>query len=182
MNMKSIKEKQQAAREVLKGTLGRTNLMAVPKITKVIVSAGTGKAMKNDRTRNEFIAGRLGTITGQKPAIRTAKQSIASFKLREGEPIGLMTTLRGKRMYDFLDRFFNIAVPRIRDFRGFSPKSIDAVGNMTLGIREHNIFPETADEEFKDVFGMAVTIVTTAKNKDEAKALFTELGVPFKKA
>lgn len=179
--MESVKVKQDNAIASMKGALGYTNDMAAPRITKVVVSTGTGRAIKLDRKRNEFIAERLARITGQKVAIKPAKKSIASFKLREGDPIGLAVTLRGQRMYDFLDRLINVAVPRIRDFRGFDKTSIDAVGNLTLGIREHNIFPETADEEFKDVFGLAITIVTTATTKAAAEALFREIGIPFKK-
>jgi large subunit ribosomal protein L5 len=123
----------------------------------------------------------LLSLTGQKPSPRPAKKSVAAFKLREGETIGWVVTLRKQRMYDFLDRFFNIAVPRTRDFRGFSRKSIDEIGNITLGIKEHIIFPETAQEEAKDIFGLAVTIVTTAKNKEQADAFFEALGIPFKR-
>lgn len=137
--------------------------------------------MRNDKNKNTFIADRLARITGQKPATRQAKKSIAQFKVREGEPIGLSTTLRGEKMYSFIDKLVNIALPRTKDFRGIDPKIIDTIGNLTLGIREHTIFPETGDEELKDVFGLAITIVTTAKTKAEAKALFDVIGMPFKK-
>jgi large subunit ribosomal protein L5 len=137
--------------------------------------------MKNDKNKNDFIMGRLAKITGQKPSPRSAKQSIASFKLREGEVIGSMVTLRGERMYSFIDKLINIAFPRTKDFRGLESKGIDDVGNLTIGIKEHTIFPETGDEELKDVFGLAITFVTTAKSKAEAKAFFDYLGIPFKK-
>ncbi len=178
--MKTIKEQYTAIIPKLKEELGIKNIMAVPKITKVIISTGTGK--NRDKKRNELIADRLAKITGQKPSPRQAKQSIATFKLRQGEVIGMMVTLRGKRMYDFLTKFVNVAVPRTRDFKGFNKTSIDEIGNLTVGIKEHTIFPETTDEELKDVFGLAITMVTTAKNKKQADALFTLLGFPFKKA
>lgn len=179
--MKSVKEKQNTAFKELKDTFGYRNSMEVPHITKVVISSGTGLKSKRDKNYNDFVSLKLSKITGQKASQRGARLSIASFKLREGDIIGNKTTLRGDRMYDFLDRFFNIAVPRIRDFRGFDTKSIDDVGNITLGIKEHNIFPETADEDLKDVFGLSVTIVTTAKNKEEAEAFLRVIGVPLKK-
>lgn len=178
--MKTIKEQYISIIPKLKAELGIKNIMAVPKITKVIVATGTGK--NRDKKRNELIADRLAKITGQKPSPRQSKKSIATFKLREGEVIGMMVTLRGKRMYDFLTKFINVAVPRTRDFKGFAKTSIDEIGNLTVGIKEHTIFPETTDEELKDVFGLAITMVTTAKNKKEAEALFDTIGFPFKKA
>ena len=179
--MERIKEKYKKAYEALKAPLGLRGPMAALRIEKVVVNCGTGKVSRFDKNKNEFIAGRLAKITGQKAAPRAAKQSIASFKLREGEVIGQMVTLRGTRMYDFLDRLFHIAIPRIRDFRGFSKTCVDTMGNMTIGIREHNIFPEAAEEEIKDVFGLSVTIVTNAKNQKDALTFFECLGVPFKK-
>jgi large subunit ribosomal protein L5 len=113
--------------------------------------------------------------------MRAAKKSIASFKVREGEPVGIVITLRGARMYGFLDKFLNVALPRTKDFRGLERKAVDNMGNMTLAVREHTIFPETADEELKNVFGLAITFVTTAKSRDEAMAFFELLGMPFKK-
>lgn len=179
--MESIKEKQKNTYTALREKLGFKTPMAAIRILKVVVNSGTGKHSRTDKSKNEFVAGRLTQITGQKASARGAKLSVASFKLREGDVIGQMVTLRGHRMYDFLDRLFNIAIPRIRDFRGFPRSSVDAMGNFTIGIREHNIFPETADEELKDVFGLSVSIVTNAKNREEALALFDHLGVPFKK-
>lgn len=179
--MKSITlEKINKEKDNLKKELGKTNEMSLPKILKVVISSGTGKS--TDKKRNDLIADRLAKITGQKPSARPAKQSIATFKLREGDIIGQAVTLRGERAYDFLDRFINIAVPRTRDFKGYDEKSIDEMGNLTVGVREHTIFPETTDEELRDVFGFSVTIVTTANNKKEALAFFKAIGFPFKKA
>ena len=178
-NMKTIKQQYQAILPQLKKDLGVINTLAVPRMVKVVVSAGTGK--KRDKKHNEFVADRLAKITGQKPSPRQAKKSIATFKLRQGEVVGQMVTLRGKRMDDFLTKLINAAIPRTRDFKGLNRQAIDEIGNLTIGIKEHSIFPETADEELKDVFGLAVTIVTTAKTKAAAETLFTLLGFPFKK-
>jgi len=155
--------------------------MQTPKIEKVVVSVGFGSIKDKDKKKIDLIADRLSKITGQKPASRAAKKSIASFKLREGEPIGYQVTLRGPRMVGFLDKLLNIALPRTRDWRGIQTKAIDEIGNLTIGIKEHTIFPETSDEELKDVFGMAITVVTAAKSKEEAKAFLTHLGFPFRK-
>jgi len=152
--------------------------MQGPRIQKVIVSSGVGK--KRDKKQLELIEDRLAKITGQKPAPRSARASIASFKVREGDTVGLQVTLRGARMYDFLDKLIHIALPRTRDFRGLSPKAIDDMGNLTIGIREHTIFPETSDEDLKDVFGLAITIVTSAKTRAEAEAFFRHLGLPLR--
>jgi large subunit ribosomal protein L5 len=176
----TVKEKAQNSYESLKGQFGYTNAMAAPRLMKVVISTGTGSAMKRDNKRNDMVADRLAKITGQKASLRGAKQSIAQFKIRQGDPVGLAVTLRGPRMYGFLEKFFNIAVPRTKDFRGFNSSAVDAIGNLSLGIKEHTIFPETADEDIKDVFGLAVTIVTSAKTKEEGKAFFDILGVPFK--
>lgn len=164
---------------LLAATLGVKNRYALPRLSKVVINAGIGKL--REKKQEALIVDRLSKITGQKPSPRGAKKSIASFKVREGETIGQMVTLRGKRMYGFLDKLINVAVPRMRDFRGFDEKSIDATGNLTIAIREHTIFPETADEELKDVFGFAITIVTTARNRNEAIAFFRALRFPFKK-
>ncbi len=177
--MESVKEKQNKAYEALKKEFGYKNSMAAPKITKVTINVSTGSS--KDRKRNELIVDRLSKITGQKPALRGAKKSIASFKLREGDKIGVITTLRGKRMYSFLDKLINIAIPRMRDFRGLEKKGIDEMGNFTIGIKEHSIFPETSDEDLRNVFGMSITITTTAKDKAEAEALLKLIGIPFKK-
>lgn len=177
--METVKAKQNSAPKALKEVLHTENPMAVPRLSKVVISTGIGSI--KDKNKIELIQDRLMKITGQKAVGRVAKKSIASFKLREGQVIGYQVTLRGQRMYDFLDRFFNIALPRTRDFRGISRTSIDPMGNMTVGIKEHTIFPETADEEARDVFSLAVTIVTTAKDKKSAEAFFDHIGVPFRK-
>ncbi len=173
------KEKQQNAFEALKASQGYTNKFQAPRITKVVVSSGTGKA--KDKARNKLVEEKLARITGQKPSARAAKTSIAQFKMREGDIIGFQVTLRGARMYQFLDKVIHIALPRTRDFRGIAETAVDQMGNLTIGIKENSIFPETSDEDLKDVFGLAITIVTTAKTKEEALEFFKYLGVPFKK-
>ncbi len=179
--MDSVKEKQAMAFESLKGKFGYTNVFASPRLVKIVVSSGIGSVKEKDRKKPELIAERLARITGQKPATRLSKKSIATFRLRQGEPVGYQITLRGARMYGFLDKLLTIAIPRTRDFRGLTANSIDSVGNYTLGIKDHTIFPETGDEELKDVFGLAVTIVTSSNNKEETKAFLDLLGFPFKK-
>jgi len=176
--MSISKDKQRTVLETLSEKFGYTSRMAAPHITKVIVSTGTGK--KRDAKQVELIANRLAHITGQKPSTRQAKQSIASFKVREGDPVGFMVTLRGARMFDFLDKLIHIALPRTRDFRGIPKTAIDDIGNITIGIREHTIFPETADEDLRNTFGLAVTIVTTAKTSDEAEAFLRHIGLPLR--
>lgn len=178
---KGVQEIQKGSFEKLSKEFGYKNVMASPHLVKVTVSVATGSAMKKDRKRNELVMDRLAKITGQKPTLRKAKQSVASFKIREGDQIGVAVTLRGARMYGFLDKLFNVALPRTKDFRGINRTSVDNIGNMTFGIKEHTIFPEIKDEELKDIFGMAVTIGTTAKTKEEATAFLELIGVPFKK-
>jgi large subunit ribosomal protein L5 len=177
--MKTVKEKNNKAFEALKTEFHLKNKMQAPKLVKVVVSTGVGS--QKDKKKLELIADRVAKITGQKAATRGAKQSISNFKTRQGDVVGYQVTLRGQRMYDFLDRLLNIALPRTRDFRGISIKSIDEMGNYNLGIREHTIFPETADEDIKDVFGLAVTVVTTSSDKARTKAFLDHLGFPFKK-
>jgi len=177
--METIKQKTAKAFDALKGEFGYTNPMQAPKILKVVVSSGVGG--KKDKKQLELIADRLSKITGQKPARKGAKVSLAAFKVRQGDTVGMQITLRGARMYDFLDRLVNIALPRTKDFRGISSNGLDEMGNYTLGIKEHTIFAETGDEELRDVFGLAATIVTNVKNKAETKAFLTHLGFPFKK-
>ncbi len=155
--------------------------LAAPRLLKIVVSSGTGSGMKKDREKNNTIIDRLTKITGQKPTLRIAKKSVASFKVREGDPIGVSVTLRGARMQHFLDKLINVAIPRTKDFRGIERKVVDTIGNMTLGIKEHTIFPETSDEDLRDVFGFAITLVSSAKSKPEALAFFEHLGIPFKK-
>ena len=162
-------------------SFGYKNVMAAPKLLKIVVGTGTGTKMKKDRETNNRVVDRLAKITGQKPAPRSSKKSIASFKVRQGDLVGYQITLRGKRMCDFIDKLVHIALPRTKDFRGLERRIVDDIGNITIPVKEHNIFPETGDEELKDIFGMAITIVTTAKNKQEATKFFELIGVPFKK-
>ncbi len=175
----TMKEKVAGAFDALKDTFSYTNVNQAPKIEKVIVSTGTGKI--DDKNKLSLIQDRLAKITGQKCSPRPARLSIASFKLREGDIIGYQVTLRGARMNSFLDKLIHVALPQTRDFRGLKYTAIDDMGNITLGIKEHTIFPETTDEEIKDVFGLAITIVTTAKTKEEAEALLRHIGLPLKK-
>lgn len=177
----TVKEKEISAFEIMKGVFGYKNKMATPRLEKVVINVGTGTMVKKDKNKNEAIVARLAKITGQKATLRGAKQSISSFKIRQGDPVGIVVTLRGKRMHAFLEKFFNVALPRTKDFRGISPRVVDNIGNLTIGIKEHTIFPETADEDIKDVFGMSITIVSSAKTKKEGLAFFGLVGVPFKK-
>lgn len=178
----SVKEKQEASFDVLAKQFGYKNKLAAPRLVKVTVSVATGTAMKKDRKRNDLVIDRLTKITGQRPTLRKAKQAVASFKTRIGDPIGVAVTLRGARMFGFLDKVLNVSLPRTKDFRGLNRTSVDAIGNMTFGIKEHTIFPEIKDEELKDVFGMAITLGTTAKTKEEATVFFDLIGIPFKKS
>ena len=164
--------------EALSSEFGWTSVMQAPKLTKLVVSSGTGTKM--DKKRKQFVKERLAIITGQQPAERTAKKAVATFKSRAGDIVGMQVTLRGVRMQSFFDKLVHVVFPRIKDFRGFKLTSIDEMGNLTLGIKEHTVFPETADEDAKDIFGMAVTFATTAKNKKEAEAFFKYLGVPLR--
>ncbi|RJP60344.1 MAG: 50S ribosomal protein L5 [Deltaproteobacteria bacterium] len=155
------------------------NPMEVPKLEKIVINMGLGEAIQNIKLLDSATSD-LSLIIGQKPIITRAKKSIASFKLREGVPIGCMVTLRKERMYEFFDRLVNIALPRVRDFKGVSGKSFDGRGNYALGIKEHIIFPEIDYDKIDKVKGMNVVIVTTAKTDEEAKSLLTLLGVPFR--
>jgi len=158
-----------------------TNPMAVPTIVKVVVNMGVGEATQNAKLIDPASA-ELGQITGQKPVVTKAKKSIAAFKVREGMPIGVMVTLRGDRMYEFLDRLINVALPRVRDFRGVSTKSFDGRGNYTLGLKDQLIFPEIDYAKVEKQKGMNVTIVTTAKSDDQARSLLRGMGMPFRAA
>ncbi len=155
------------------------NPMAAPRIEKVVVNMGVGEATQNAKVLDPM-ANDLAQITGQKPVITRAKKSIAAFKVREGMPIGVMVTLRGDRMYEFLDRLINVALPRVRDFRGVSTKSFDGRGNYTVGLRDQLIFPEVDYSKVEKLKGMNVTIVTTARNDDQARALLRGMGMPFR--
>ncbi len=177
----TVKEKEGESFENMKGVFGYQNKMATPRMEKVVINTGTGTAIKKDKNKNDAISERLSKIAGQKPVKKGAKQSIASFKVRQGDPIGVVVTLRGARMYAFLEKLINVALPRTKDFRGINRKAVDNIGNLTIGIKEHTIFPETADEDIRDVFGMSVTLVSTAKNQKEGTAFFELLGIPFKK-
>ncbi len=168
----SLKEKNQTLE-------GYKNPMQRPRLTKVVISVGVGSF--KDKNKFKVVEDRLAKITGQKAASRGAKISIASFKSRAGDVVGYQVTLRGPRMHDFLEKLIHIALPRTKDFRGIPTTGADEMGNYTLGIKEHTIFPETADEELKDVFGMAITVVTTAKSREEVLKLLAHLGFPFKK-
>ena len=158
---------------------GYKNVMAVPRIEKISINIGMGEATQNAKVL-DGAANELGQIAGQKPVITKAKKSIAAFKLREGMPIGVMVTLRGERMYEFLDRLVSVALPRVRDFRGVSPKSFDGRGNYTLGIRDQLIFPEIDYNKVDKTRGMNITIATTARTDAEGLALLRHLGMPFR--
>jgi large subunit ribosomal protein L5 len=157
---------------------GYRNVMEVPRLQKIVVNVGLGEALQDVKAL-DAAARDIATITGQKPIITRAKKSIASFKLREGNPIGVKVTLRGNRMYDFLDRMCNVALPRRRDFRGVSPDSFDGRGNYTLGFREQLVWPEVDYDSIDKIRGMEVTIVTTAKTDEEARRLLQLFGMPF---
>jgi len=156
------------------------NVMQVPKLEKIVINIGVGEALDNPKALDEAVRD-LTTITGQRPVITKAKKSIANFKLREGRAIGTKVTLRGERMWAFLDRLINVALPRVRDFRGISPDSFDGRGNYTLGLQEQLIFPEINYDDVESVRGMEITIVTTADNDDQARALLSRIGMPFRK-
>ncbi|MFZ4792682.1 MAG: 50S ribosomal protein L5 [Blastocatellia bacterium] len=158
---------------------GYRNPMSVPRIVKVVVNMGLGEAIANAKIL-DIAVNDLATVTGQKPVVTKAKKAIAAFKLREGMSIGAMVTLRGDQMYEFLDRFINIALPRVRDFRGVSPKAFDGRGNYTIGLRDQLIFPEIDFGKVDKARGMNVCIVTTAKTDEEARALLRQLGMPFR--
>jgi large subunit ribosomal protein L5 len=178
--MSRLKEKY--ATEVapaLKKEFGYTNVMAIPRVEKVVVNMGLGEATQNAKII-EVAADELGRITGQKAVVRRAKKSIAQFKVRQGMPVGASVTLRGERMYEFLDRLANIALPRVRDFKGVSPKGFDGRGNYTLGLRDQLLFPEIDYMKVDKARGMNVSVVTTAKTDQECKKLLQLIGLPFR--
>lgn len=160
-------------------TLNLKNPMEVPRINKVVVNMGLGEALANNKIL-ESAVDQLGAITGQKPVVTRSRKAIANFKLREGQAIGAMVTLRGDRMFEFLDRLINVALPRVRDFKGVSPKAFDGRGNYTLGLREQIIFPEINYDQIEKVKGLNVSIVTSAGNDERALALLKAIGVPFR--
>ncbi len=175
-----LKEKyQQEIRPALQKELGLTNLMAVPRLEKIVLNMGLGEATQNVKIMDPLVAD-LASVAGQKPVTTRAKKSIAAFKVREGMPIGAMVTLRGDIMYEFLDRLISVALPRVRDFRGVSTKSFDGRGNYTLGMRDQLIFPEVDYARVDKLKGMNVTIVTTAKDDNQARALLRQFGIPFR--
>jgi len=157
-----------------------SNVMQVPRLEKIVINMGLGDALENAKVLDTSM-GELSQITGQRPVLTRAKKSIANFKLREGNPIGCRVTLRRQRMYEFFSRLLNVALPRVRDFKGTSPKAFDGRGNYTLGVREQLIFPEINYDDVEEIKGMNITIVTSAQTDEEAKELLTLLGVPFRK-
>jgi large subunit ribosomal protein L5 len=163
----------------LSNEFGFKNKMQIPTLTKVVVNMGVGEAAKDSKLIEGAVRD-LTTITGQKPVVTKARKSIANFKLREGQPIGAHVTLRGDRMWEFMDRLLSISLPRIRDFRGLSPKQFDGSGNYTFGLTEQVVFPEIQQDKLDRVRGMDITIVTSAKNDDEGRALLRALGFPFR--
>jgi len=176
-----LKEKyQKTVIEKLTKEFGYKNMHQVPKLTKIVLNVGVGEAVQNVKCL-ESIEEYIKDISGQKPVICKAKKSIAAFKLREGHPIGVMVTLRRKKMYDFLDRLITTALPRVRDFKGLSPRSFDGRGNYSIGIKEQLVFPEVNFEKIDKVRGLNITLVSTAGTDDEGRALLKELGIPFRK-
>lgn len=176
-----IRLKEKYSTEVTKAMMekfGYKNVMEIPKVEKIIINMGVGEAVGNPKALDAAV-GDMTTIAGQKPVITRAKKSIAAFKIRQGMPIGAKVTLRGSRMYQFLDKLINIALPRVRDFRGISPKSFDGRGNYTMGVKEQLIFPEIEYDKVDTVRGMDIVIVTTAKSDEEARELLRLMGMPF---
>ncbi|HEY7326787.1 MAG TPA: 50S ribosomal protein L5 [Gemmataceae bacterium] len=163
----------------LKKKLGRENLLSLPRLQKIVVNMGVGKALQ-DKNRMEQAAEQLSFITGQRAQIRKAKKAVSGFRLREGNEIGCRVTLRGRRMYEFLDRLISIALPRIRDFRGVNPRSFDGHGNYSLGLSEQSVFPEIDPDKVTFVQGMDVTFVTSTNNDDESRELLRSFGMPFR--
>lgn len=176
-----LKEKYQ--KEIvtkLKAKFGYTNILAVPRLVKVVVNSGVGRNAK-DKAFVDGVAGSLERISGQKPVLTKAKKSVSAFKTRKGMIIGAAVTLRNKRMYDFTEKLINITFPRVRDFRGINPKQVDSRGNLTVGFREHTAFPEIKADEVNNIHGLEVSLATTAKTHEEGLELFKLLGFPFKK-
>ena len=179
--IQTVKQKEKKAFETMKTKYGYKSSMAAPRLTKVVVAIGTGSGVKKNKDFNKHVMDRLAKITGQKPATRGAKKSIASFKIRQGDQVGVMVTLRGARMYGFLDKLINLSLPKVRDFQGV-PQKLDRQGNYNLGIKEWNIFPEAeAAGASERIRGLNVTICTTTQSDEQAYALLKELGMPFVK-
>ena len=178
--MARLKERyQKEVAPAIAKEFGIKNAMAIPRLSKIVLNMGMGEAISNAKVLDVAVE-ELKSIAGQKPVITRAKKSIASFKLRQNMPIGVMVTLRGEQMYEFFDRLVSIALPRVRDFRGVSPKAFDGRGNYTIGIREQLIFPEIDFNKVDKLRGMNISIVTTAKSDDEARALLKAVGMPFR--
>jgi len=178
MEARLLQRYKSDVREKLSREFGYTNVHQVPRLTKVVLNMGVGEATQNAKLVDNAME-ELALIAGQRPVVRRARKSVANFKLREGQAIGVKVTLRGQRMWDFLDRLLNVALPRVRDFKGVSPKAFDGRGNYTLGIREQIIFPEIDYDKVERITGMNVTVCTTARTDAEAKALLAHLGMPF---
>jgi len=179
--MNRLQEKyQKVIMPALREKFGYKNNLAIPRVAKVVVNVGTGPGLK-DAKYNEVVENTLMRITGQRPVKTAAKKSISNFKIREGLIVGMMVTLRGKRMYDFIDKLVNITFPRVRDFRGLDAKSIDGKGNLNIGFREHISFPEIKSDEIEKIHGLQVTIATTAKTREEGQELLKLLGFPLNK-
>ncbi|CAB1245104.1 MAG: 50S ribosomal protein L5 [Clostridiales bacterium] len=159
---------------------GYKSVMQIPKLNKIVINVGAGEAKENSKAIDSITTD-ISAITGQKPQVRKAKKSVANFKLRAGMPIGVRVTLRGDRMYEFMDRLFNVALPRVRDFRGINPNSFDGRGNYNMGVKEQLIFPEIEYDKIDKVRGMDITFVTTAKNDEEARQLLELMGAPFER-
>lgn len=180
--MATARLKERYAKEIapeLKKEFGYDNVMRVPQVHKLVINIGMGEAIANAKAMDNAVRD-LTEITGQHPVVTKAKRSIASFKLRQGMPIGVMVTLRGQRMWDFLDKLVNVALPRLRDFQGVSPDSFDGRGNYTLGLKEQLVFPEVDYDKIDKVRGMEITVVTTARNDEEGRRLLQLLGMPFR--
>ncbi len=178
--MKVLEKYNQEVKEKLSKNFSISNTLSVPKIEKVVLNVGFGKTGTDDKIREQVLTN-LNLITGQKPAVRTAKKAIAAFKVRAGQPVGAQVTLRKKKMYDFLDKLTAIVLPRVRDFRGVSEKSFDGRGNYSLGFREINVFPEIEYSKNDKQSGVEITIATSAKTDDMAKELLEGIGIPFRK-
>jgi len=177
----SLKKRyRETIRPKLLKDLGLSNFHQVPQVTKITVNRGLGEAATNSKAMEASLE-EMATITGQKALVTRSKKAIAGFKIRQGMPIGCAVTLRGDRMYSFLERFINLALPRIRDFRGVSPKSFDGRGNFSIGVKEQLIFPEISFDKIDAIRGMDISIVTSARSDEEGKALLKELGMPFRK-
>ena len=180
--MPRLKEKYISdIRPALRDRFGYKNIYEIPRLVKVVINMGVGEGKENPKVLDAAVND-LMQITGQRPVITRARKSVASFKLREGMAIGCKVTLRGMRMYDFVDKLFNVTLPRVRDFRGISPRSFDGRGNFTIGLREQLIFPEIEYSKVEKIMGMDIVIVTTAKTDEEAKELLTLMGLPFRAA